>query len=65
MATEEDVLRAGFDGIADAGVYLVDTGTTGLPESLAVLGTCYGAVMALCGRWHFPCLVFKCNILCL
>jgi MFS family permease len=45
VATAADVQISGFGGLADAGVYAVGTGCTGIAETLAILGTGYGATM--------------------
>ena len=50
VATDNDILRAGFAGIADPGVYLVGTGSTGVAEALGCLGLVYGTTMGLCGK---------------
>jgi len=46
VATSQDIFRSGFDGIGEAGVYVVGTGATGVTETLGILGIGYGLSMA-------------------
>jgi len=48
VATSKDIIQTGFDGIADAGVYVVGTGATGVTEAFACLGLGYGISTAAC-----------------
>jgi len=46
VATASDLNAAGLSNIAEAGAYVVGTGSTGVSEVFAVLGITYGALMA-------------------
>eukprot|EP00924_Labyrinthula_sp_SR-Ha-C_P013126 maker-scaffold_12-snap-gene-10.58-mRNA-1 protein AED:0.21 eAED:0.21 QI:0/0.66/0.25/1/1/1/4/101/653 len=48
VATDADVVNSGFEGVLDAGVYFVGTGSTGVSQAFLTLGALYGLTMTTC-----------------